>query len=377
MNTLQKTFNASLRRDSKIITVDSTEKQEEVMFRKNTDGNSDTDRSYIFYSKDTQIRQGNIITYNGKKYLVLNQETSENEVYLKSSIVATNGILNDNNKEYKNIPCYCNKGLTSSLLTENEVFTLLGGNVELLTEDNDASRSIKLSSRFMEFGGTYEVINKFYKDGIAHIYARRTTDEVVTTEYKVLYAGATSVSVSDGTYQLVFKAYKDDVEDTTATFEYSSSDGTIATVDSNGLMTLTRDGEVTITAKWVEQDVSCDTTITITASTNPTPVIIGTSEITYSGNPEIKNGARAKTFTAVFYDNDGNVVTGVKAKWSIVAYSTSNVLSDIVVNPYSDTKVKISINNDSLIGETFTLRLEDENGQYAYTDLQICIIEYY
>lgn len=376
MNTLEKTFNASLRRDSKIITVDSTEKQEKVMFRKNTDGNSDTDRSYIFYSKDTQIRQGSIITYNSKKYLVLNQETSENEVYLKSSIVATNGILNDNNKEYRDIPCYCNKGLTSSLLTENEVLALLDGNVELLTEDNDASRSIRLCSRFMEFGGTYEVINKFYKDGIAHIYARRTTDEVVTTVYKVLYTGATSVSVSDGTYQLVFKAYKDDVEDTTATFEYSSSNGTIATVDSNGLMTLVKDGEVTITAKWVEQDVTCDTTITITAS-NPTPVIIGTSEITYSGLAEIKSGARAKSFTAVFYDNDGNVVTGVKAKWTIVAYSTSNVLSDLVVNPYSDTKVKISVNNDSLIGESFTLRLEDENGQYTYTDLKIDIIEYY
>ena len=103
MNTLQKTFNASLRRDSKLITVDSNQKQEEVMFRKNTDGNSDTDRSYIFYNKDTQIRQGSIITYNGKKYLVLNQETSENEVYLKSSIVATNCILNDNNKEYRDI----------------------------------------------------------------------------------------------------------------------------------------------------------------------------------------------------------------------------------------------------------------------------------
>ncbi len=371
MNTLQKSFNATMRRESKTITVNGAETK--VVFRKNDDSNNETNRLNILYPIESNINQGSRFTFRGKEYLVLNKETSENDVYYKSSVIAMNCTITDNatsNKKYRNINCYCG-GLTSSVVEKDTMFSIVSGNVELLTTDDEISRQVYIDSCFNEFGGTYKVTNIFYQNGIAYIYAERTVNTTPTVNYTVTYGGNSSVCVDDGTYQLVFNAYEDDTKVDGATFTYTSSDETVATVDTNGLMTLLKDGTVTITATWTDHtDVTCSTDITITQSVTPT--IKGTSKIV-SSYTSIDNDGIPVPFTAKFYDGNGNEVTGVTPVWTL----PDCTFVDKLTITYVDNVIKIATEDENITYETFKLHLEDSNGEYTSSEIEIEITQAY
>lgn len=370
MNSLQKTFNATMRRESKAIIVD--EVNTKVIFRKNNDGNNETDRLNIFYPIDAPINQGSMISFKGKDYLVLNKETSENDVYYKSSVLGMNCILADNDKKYSNIKCYCS-GLTSSLVAGNTTLQVVSGNVELMTSDNAESRKVKVNDIFREFGGTYKVTNVFYQNGIAHIYGERTVDSPVVVGYSVTYTGAQSVCVDDLTYQLVFNAYEDGTKVDNATFTYTSNNDDIATVSDSGLMTLVSNGRITITATWTDHtDVTCSTTITVTESvTPPEPTIKGTSSI--SSNGDLCTDNLYTKYTAVFKNYDGSVVTGRTLEWSFIDCPFVNKLT----LDYGEDYILIKTNDSSLEYETFKLRLSDNAGEYTSSEIEIEIQEAY
>lgn len=86
-----------------------------------------------------------------------------------------------------------------------------------------------------------------------------------------------------------------------------------------------------------------------------------TCEIVFKGNPIIIAGGNAKTFTAIFYDADGNEVDDITPMWSIDTlpefkkYVETEVLDD---NRY---KVKIKYAAE-IIGSFFNINLSDGNG---------------
>lgn len=105
----------------------------------------------------------------------------------------------------------------------------------------------------------------------------------------------------------------------------------------------------------------------ISPTPNPT---LSNCEVIYTGKPEIKVGGSAKTFTAVFYDSEDNVITSVSPVWSI-----DNLYNNSVqIKEQIDDKIKIAINNgDGLIGNSFVLSLSDEDGVYN-TSLELKMI---
>lgn len=93
-------------------------------------------------------------------------------------------------------------------------------------------------------------------------------------------------------------------------------------------------------------------------------------EIKYSGKPELKVGGSAKSFQAVFYDSEDNVVTNISPVWNIDNLYNGKVQ---IKEQFAD-KIKISVSDDNgLIGNSFVLKLSDADGIYS-TDLEVKMI---
>lgn len=74
----------------------------------------------------------------------------------------------------------------------------------------------------------------------------------------------------------------------------------------------------------------------------------------------IKSGGSPQTFTAKFYDENGNEVENVVAKWSFIC-----PFLDFLNIEYGDNTITISIDNDDFIDEDFKLVLSDDRNQYV------------
>ena len=113
------------------------------------------------------------------------------------------------------------------------------------------------------------------------------------------------------TYQLSYTVTNNDIVVENPTITYSSSDETIATVDSNGLMTMLKEGTVDITATCSTASVT--TTMTIADTSAPTYTLSITSS-----TDTIKVGGSYKNLTCLFADKDGQDITA-----TVIANMTS------------------------------------------------------
>lgn len=97
----------------------------------------------------------------------------------------------------------------------------------------------------------------------------------------------------------------------------------------------------------------------------PVQTTILSAEI--SGNPNLKNGF-SRTYTATLSDTDGNVV-----EWDNAEYSW-NISGDIaVIQKTTENKIKISVDDDSLIGESFLLQVIQNNDKAVISEIKITI----
>ena len=170
------------------------------------------------------------------------------------------------------------------------------------------------------------------------------------------------------TYQLSYTATKNDAVVNNPTLTYVSSDNTIATVDSNGLMTLLKVGNTKITATWTDgNNTTCETTIAITNS----GVVSTTDTITISGGTKVNSGM-ARTFTAKYADVDGNDVSSkYTSVWTITnaTFDTSKITQTIV----GDNKIKLYYTDESIVGEKFTLNVVDSNEKVTPASINITL----
>lgn len=91
--------------------------------------------------------------------------------------------------------------------------------------------------------------------------------------------------------------------------------------------------------------------------------VCGKCEIKFKGEPEVRFGGNAKTFTALFYGNDGKVMD-ISPIWDILA---DNFVKSKISFTTSDNKIMISVDNDfDLYGEMFKLRASDKADDPSY-----------
>ena len=130
-------------------------------------------------------------------------------------------------------------------------------------------------------------------------------------------------------------------------------------------------GNVNVTATWTDGDnITCTTTITIADTNNPNPpVSTGTTVIT--GNTNLKNGY-SRTYTATFYDSSENIVDGIAAVWSVTGCTFANEITQTVMD---SNKNQLKVDNEDLIGETFTLNASDTDGNFTTASITVSIVE--
>ena len=298
MDTLKRQFKDALKREGKSIITYYNRDVIPCIFRMNEDGNNPTDRSRIYYDVSAPIKQGQIIEYRGKKYITINQETAENDIYYKSSIVECNAELKwrVENVIYK-MPFFAGN-LISPMPDTNNIISLIDGNVEVITEDNQRSRLLTLNAEVEMLGGVYQVVNYLYKNGLTYLYVKRTQGTVTPPEYAINIIGDSIFDIVET--QSAILTVETTIDGEVApdpTITWTSSDESVATI-ADGTLTLLEVGTAIITATWIEGNVSTTLEITVTDST---PVASYTIQITHTGNATIIIGGSNKTMYLIMY----------------------------------------------------------------------------
>ena len=275
-NCNQRQFNATMKREC--ITVSDyydRNKTYDVFFRRSRRGSNSNGKVRIYFSQDTPIDIGTMFVLKGDTYVVTSRDGDESDVFYTSIAVKCDtsfNVYSNTEHRYVSIPFVTLSDKFT--LSSNSTISMISGSVVIYTGDISYLREVDLNHGFYNYGGYYELGNTFYNNGLAYWYMTR--EAMPADKYVLSYNGVTSLDMKDATtYQLSYTAIKNDVPVDSPTLTYVSSDNTIATVDDNGLMTLLKQGNVTITATWTDgNNTTCETTIAITNSgVEPEPAV--------------------------------------------------------------------------------------------------------
>lgn len=357
----QRQFNATMKREC--ITVNDyydRTKTYNVFFRRSRRGSNPQGKVRIYFSQDTPIDIGTTFVLKDKPYVVTSRDGDESDVFYTSMAVKCDTsftVYSNAENRYVSVPFVTLSDKFT--LSSNSTISMVSGAVVIYTGDNPYSREVELNEKYYNYGGYYKVGNRFFNNGLAYVYMTR--EAMPADRYTLSYNGVTSLDMKDATtYQLSYTAIKNDIPVDSPTLTYVSSDNTIATVDGNGLMTLLKQGNVTITATWTDgNNTTCKTTITVTNSgvePEPTPT---TGTLTISGRESIRLGYN-RTYKAIYTDANGNdVSSNYTSVWTITnaTFDTSK-LTQTVVNA---NQFRLSYDDETLIGKTFTLNVVDSD----------------
>ena len=226
---LENIFAATMAREGKTVKAWSNGKEFVAFFRRCDDGQSTEDRINVYYGVDAPVEQGSLIQYGRKTYVLMNKETEENTCYYKSFGIATNGLLNSNNGTIKDVPIY-GYDMKDGIAYSDKVFTMISGNMEIITENTDTIKELKINDTFNLYGRTFRTDNTYIKDGLFHIIAQVTTNEVdptPTPTNKVSITSSTDTIKIGGSYKVLNAKITDDSDNditanyTDATFEWT------------------------------------------------------------------------------------------------------------------------------------------------------------
>lgn len=340
---LETVFESTMQREGRTVTAYTSGAEFKAFMRRNDDGNNFEDRITLYYPTNSPVVQGSLVSYGNRIYILVNRETEENDCYYKSSGLACNGMITLNNGNVIGVPCYA-YNMNGSLIDENQVISVIDGNMEFITESNSLSRQIDINHTFNEFGRTFKVNNIYYKDGILHLVTEVTTDETPTEHLNIIIDGLSDTvtyNVGD-TVQLTATLYINNVV-TTGTVTWESTNTSVATIDGNGLVTFVGNGTVAFKAYWVEKD-SQNTTNTIG---------VGVSEVylvAISGRSYINMGY-TRTYTATLTDGSGNELEGGTWEWTV-----ESGYPDLVTSTINGNELELYVEeDDNLYGEFITV----------------------
>lgn len=309
-DTVNSAFSDALKREGKVITAYSDNTPYNVIFRRNSDTNKLQNTITIFYSADSTIYAGQLLKYKDKIYLSINQESAENDTYLKSDLRQTNAVMNyiSGSTEF-NVPAYA-YDVNDALAVSSNTISIVGGNIKLIAENSAITRALKINDCFYALGGYWKIDNLIYKDNVIYIYVERESTSIVYT---------LSITSNDSydrgtTAQFTAIAKAGDTVVTNANIIWNSSDTSKATVDSSGNVTFLANGSVDISAAWQEHSVSSTKSITITEPPVYGLTIAGNDSYTTSDTPTLTatatiNGTADTTATITWDSSDTSIAT--------------------------------------------------------------------
>lgn len=337
-----------------------------MLFRRTNRGTNPQGKLHCYFKQTEPIGIGSVIVMKGQPYVIISdKDADESNAFYSAIAQKTNVTING-------IPFVVDTATYGE--SQGTIFTQVDGDVIIYTGFNAITNKIKVDNRINAFGNSYKVSNKFVKENILYIHIKQTT--TVPNNYKIVYNGLTSFDLKESnTYQLTYSVTNNDNVVENPTITYSSSDETIATVDSNGLMTMLKDGSVDITA--TAYDASVTTTMTIANTSAPTYTISITSS-----TDTIKAGGSYKNLTCLFTDKDGQditetVIANMTADdfvWTCFIEDTEFTHNAFVTwkegAEVNQKKIKLGYDAQSYIEYTLTVKVT-VNGATASKDLEI------
>lgn len=351
---LETIFEATMEREGRTVTSYTSGNQFQAFMRRNDDGNNYEDRITLFYSINAPIIQGSLISYGNKIYILVNRETEENHCYYKSSALACNGMITLNDGSIVGIPCY-GSSMKDGLIEQNNVISMIDGNMEFITESNSLSRKLDIGNTFNEFGRTWKIDNIYYKDGILHIIAEVYANEKPEKNLRIFIDGLTQEVYNIGdTIQLTATPYMYNAV-TTGTFTWESTDSNVATIDGEGSVTFVANGSVAFKAYWVEEN--------FTEITN----VVGVGKpVLYTATLSGTNFLRieyTRTLSATVTDKNGIEVDGT---WE---FEVNFEYPDAVNYTITGNKIKLSMKEekDEYIGKIITVTATDTTHEVSAT----------
>ena len=365
----QRQFNATMKREC--ITVNDyydRNKTYDVFFRRSRRGSNPNGKVRIYFSQDTPIDIGTMFVLKDDTYVVTSRDGDESDIFYTSiAVKCDTSFTVYSNAEHRYISVPFVTLSDKFTLSSNSTISMISGAVVAYTGDISYLREVQLKHGFYNYGGYYKLGNTFYNNGLAYWYMTR--EAMPADTYTLSYNGVTSLDMADATtYQLSYTAIKNDVVVNNPTLTYVSSDNTIATVDNNGLMTLLKEGNVTITATWTEQSISCTTNITVTKSSiNVIATISGSDTLRIN---------KTKTWSVSFTDENGATVSDfTDFEWNVVP--TGFDVGKFTTNTVDGTSITLKLNDNSLVDNTFNLQIIQTSTSKVLTEKEIYIIEEY
>ena len=240
-NTLQNVFDDTMQREGITATAYSSGLSFPCFFRRLSDGLNQRSTMTMFYAFGSPIHAGSIVEINGKDYICLNCETVENSVYKKSAVVECNGTISTQNANVMNLPFY-GASAESGFPVGNQMLNIISGKAELITEDCEESRQLEINDKFNCWGRTWLIKNIFVVNGIVTLNVEVTADTDITFEHGIVFDDINANGYTIGN-TIKLNAYGTiNGHSTDIPLTYTSSDTSVATVDSNGIISIVGEG---------------------------------------------------------------------------------------------------------------------------------------
>lgn len=336
-----------------------------MLFRRTNRGTNPQGKLHCYFKQTEPLGIGSVIVMKGQPYVIISDKDFDESNAVYSAIAKkTNVTING-------IPFVVDTATYGE--SQGSIFTQVDGDIIIYTGFNTITNKIKVNNHINAFGNSYQVSNRFVKENILYVHLKQTT--TIPDNYKIVYNGVTSFDLKESTtYQLSYTVTNNGNVVENPTITYSSSDETIATVDSNGLMTMLKEGSVDITA--TAYGDSCITTMTIANTSAPTYTISITSS-----TDTIKLGGSYKTLTCLFADKDGQDITATVIAnmttsdfvWTCFIEGTEYTNNSLVTwregAEVNQKKIKLG-SNDSYTGKMITIKCT-VNGVTASKDLEM------
>ena len=326
----------------------------EMLFRRTNRGTNPQGKLHCYFKQTEPFGIGSVITMKGQPYVIISDKDFDESNAVYSAIAQkTNVTING-------IPFVVDTATYGE--SQGTIFTQVDGDVIIYTGFNTITSKIKVNDYITAFGNAYNVSNRFVKENIIYIHLKQTTS--MPDHYAITYNGVTSFDINDGTtYQLSYTVTNNGNPVYNPTITYSSSDETVATVDSNGLMTMLKEGTVNITA--TAYDTSVTTAMTIADSSVPS--VDYTMDIV-SSTYSIKVGGSYKTLTVKYYNSEGTEITSdvivnktredyVWSAWceGVDITNDTSLIKWVNGSEVNQEKIKF-LDNSSYIGKTLTIK---------------------
>ena len=298
--------------------------QVRILLKEYEEGTSITEYKYMLF-RNGLIKQGDIITIFDDNWIVLHEDISINDVYTKVIIRRLKFSINFNFMgDVQSIPSAIDEG--TYRLDEGQYLTLPEGRIILHMQENDVSKQIANTQRFLIMGNSWKVVQKTNTEhGIYKIYAdidifneNDDRENEIADRWQYETKDNFTIAINnvvdsalplDSTLQLDVTVTNNG-EVVTVPLTYTSSNTSVLTVDNTGLVSCVGVGTANIRVA-VTKDVTVFDTITLSVEEviedNFTIEIIGEGTIQMS---------TSKDYVANILNN-GVLIEGKSVVWTV------------------------------------------------------------